>query len=913
LELTMALAIGTRLGAYEITGMLGVGGMGEVYRATDTNLKRDVAIKILPRAFAGDADRIARFQREAEALAALNHPNIAQIYGLERSSETTALAIELVEGPTLADRIAAGPIPAAESLNIAMQIADALEAAHAQNIVHRDLKPGNVKLRPDGTVKVLDFGIATAPESRRATSGHSPTPLTPALTEQGVLLGTAAYMSPEQARGRAVDQRADIWAFGCVLYEMLTGQQAFGGEDVTTTLARVLERPASFDSLPKDLPTAVRQTLVLCLRKDPRARIRDIGDVRLALGGEFAPDGAGVQGGPERAKSVRRRALPLVAAALVAAAFAAAATWTLKPPPSEGPKPVMRWAQPLPDGARLPGFQTVAISRDGQRVLYATNRGLYLRTVDSLDAHVISGTAGDIIQSEVFSPDGEWIAFAEGRQLRQTATGVEVITQVRKISTAGGSAVTLASVATPLGMSWESDGRILYGAQDGVWQISANGSQPQRLFATDDFAYFPQLLPGGDWVLYTSVVPNRNRVGLITSATVVLHSISSGERRELAAGGPARYVPSGHIVYWNGGTLYAIPFDKQKFAAESGPTPVLEGVGGPQIQWDVSAAGNLVYVPGTVTAGDERPGLATENRAGELTPLNHARANYVTVRASPDGKRLAFDTDDGQEAIVWVQDASGASAPQRLTFKGNNRRPVWSPDGQRVAYQSDRDGVPAIYVQRVDGVGGAQRLTMPTKGETPYPESWSPDGKYLSFSVMSGERFTLWILSLDDGSASRFSTVESVEPPASAFSADGKWLAYHDLPSKGVQASINSGVFVEPFPATGARYQAPKVQVDFQPVWSRTGLELFYVPSVAGQQLAAVNVTTGSGLSFSAPTLTPFTLTGTCCSDHSRAFDALPNDDFVGPAIPGQAATPQREIQFVANWLEEVKQLAPAK
>jgi Tol biopolymer transport system component len=721
---------------------------------------------------------------------------------------------------------------------------------------------------------------------------------TPAMTEAGVVLGTAAYMSPEQARGKQVDQRADIWAFGCVLYEMLTGQLAFGGEDVTIVLARVLERPADFGALPKDLPSAVRQTLGLCLRKDPSERIRDIADVRLALAGKFAPDGTRADDTSERVQPIWRRALPIVAAALIATA----ATWALRLRPPTEPQPVMRWTQTLPDGVSLQG--PLAISPDGRRFVYNTNKGLYLRAVESFDAHVIPGTPGNIL-SAAFSPDGEWIAFVE--------FGIDVahrsFARVGKIPVAGGPAVTLTSVQSFSGISWTNDGGILAGGVEGVRQISANGGQPERLLADVGLAQLPQLLPGGDWVLYTSVPTNDTSYQPVPSSTVVLQSLSSGERREVAAGGPALYVRNGYIVYWRGGVLYAIPVDQQSFEAKGDPVPIVEGVG----RFDVSATA-LIYVPAPVATQTGQFELATADSAGQLTALDIARGPYRTVRASPDGKRIAFDTDDGHDAIVWIQDLSGGGAPQRLTFEGSNRLPVWSPDGQSIAYQSDRNGSAAIYVQRIDGAGGAQPLTMPADGKTPLPESWSPDGKYLSFAVADGSRFTLWILSLDDGSATRFGAVESVEPTGSTFSPDGKWLAYHTAPSQGSQMTTSTGVFVEPFPATGARYQAPKVQIDFHPVWSRTGLELFYMTAAATGQLAAVTIAAGSGLSFSAPTLIPFRLNGGRPSAISRAFDVLPNGRFVGPALPGDAETSSRpEIRFVANWSEELKQRAPTK
>jgi hypothetical protein len=405
----MALVSGTRFGSYQVAESIGSGGMGEVYRAIDTELKREVALKLLPQVFTDDADRVMRFQREAETLAALNHPNIAHVYGLERGEGGTVIVMELVEGPTLADRIAQGPVPYDEALGIAMQVADALEAAHGRGIVHRDLKPANIKVRPDGTVKVLDFGIATAPESRTATSGRrSPALLTPALTEAGILLGTAAYMSPEQARGKPVDERADIWAFGCLLYEMLTGQPAFAGEDVTTTLARVLERDAKLDSLPQVIPPVVRHTIKLCLQKEIKKRIADIRDVRLALEGKFEIEAHGAEGGDAGSRAKRRLALPMTAAVVLTGIVAGIVAWGLWPEPA----PIRRLVYVIPESHafRNVGFPIMALSPDGGRFVYNTTDGLYVRSMDELEARLVPGTEENLF-NPFFSPDGQSVAY----------------------------------------------------------------------------------------------------------------------------------------------------------------------------------------------------------------------------------------------------------------------------------------------------------------------------------------------------------------------------------------------------------------------------------------------------------------------------------------------------------------------
>ena len=498
----MALASGTRLGPYEITAQIGVGGMGEVYRATDTKLDRDVAIKVLPESLAADPDRIARFQREAKTLASLNHPNIAQIHGLEESEGIKALVMELVEGPTLADRIAQGAIPVDETLPVAKQIAEALEAAHEQGIIHRDLKPANVKLRPDGVVKVLDFGLAKALEPTSAMSpemSQAPTITTPAMTQAGMILGTAAYMSPEQARGKPVDKRADIWAFGCVLFEMLTAKRAFEAEDVSLTLAAVLRAEVDWTLLPQELSPALRTFLVRCLQKDPKQRVHDIADVRLALEGAF--ETAATQAAESRAvaQPVWGQALPVASAtAVVAILVTGLVGWSLWP--AAEPQPVIRSVHDLPDGRVFQNtmFPVVSFASDGQRLVYNGTGGLYLRAMDALEDRVIPGTEAQRGRnSPFFSPDGESVAFF------RASTGARG--ELVRMAVTGGPVVKLADTALPLGGTWGDDGTILYGQPDGIWQVSENGGEPRHLIATDEGeqAFGPQRLPGGDWVLFT--------------------------------------------------------------------------------------------------------------------------------------------------------------------------------------------------------------------------------------------------------------------------------------------------------------------------------------------------------------------------------------------------------------------------
>jgi serine/threonine-protein kinase len=895
----MTLASGTRFGSYEITAPLGAGGMGEVYRARDTALKREVAIKVLPATLADDTERLARFQREAELLAALNHPNIAQVYGLEKSGGMTALVMELVPGQSLVERLSRGALPIDDALAIAGQIADALEAAHGRGIVHRDLKPANIQLTPNGTVKVLDFGIAKALDTR-TTGSASAAPTTPALTEAGIVLGTAAYMSPEQARGRPVDQRADIWAFGCVLYELLTGRLAFGGDDATLALARILERDPDFGALPKATSPAVRRTLELCLEKDPRKRLADIRDVKLSLAGRFAP--------PAQVKRRDVSWLPItVAASAVALALGAAvsglAAWNLKPEA----RPVIRAAHAFPEGTVVRALvgRALAVAPDGNSFIYTGPDGFYLRRLDELDERIIVGSPGEVDllnANPTFSPDGRWLAYFYGGQLR-------------RIAITGGVSSALAPVylVRPAGISWEADGTIIYAQDDSIWRVAETGGTPQRVVAAETGeAMAPQLLPGGEWILYTLFFPET------TTSEIRIASVATGEQRTLRTNAAAgHYVKTGHLLYTMDGVLSAAPFDVQSLELTGASVPVvggvrtlISGVG----QYDVSASGTLVYLPGPVE-GRVDVSVLLGDASGNALPTNVPRGLYRHVRAAPGGGRIAVDSDDGREGIVWVYDLATDGAMQRLTFEGRNQFPVWSPDGERVAFQSTRGGDAAIWVQRVDGTGSAQRLTTPNEGEAHVPEDWSPDGEFLAVSIMREGRYALASLSVRENALTPLGSFVSEEPTSATFSSDGRWIAYYLLPPEADPTGPSVGVFIEPFPPNGARYQAPKVSRDFQPAWSPEGVDLYYIPTAASEQIARVRVSTEGGLSFGTPTLLPFVVGAQRLSGQTRAFDVLADGRFIGlgagPAERLALRAPQ--VRFVVNWLEELERLVPTE
>ena len=941
----MGLTPGSRFGSYEIQSPLGAGGMGEVYRATDTTLDRDVAIKVLPEGYANDPERLARFQREAKTLAALNHPHIAQIFGLERIDGVSALVLELVEGATLAEQIAGHGLPVDDALRVAQQIADALEAAHAQDIVHRDLKPANIKVTADGTVKVLDFGLAKivgAPQGT-GTGSTDPSPLagltlsptitTPAMTQLGVILGTAAYMSPEQAKGREADERSDVWAFGCVLFEMLTGTRAFDGEDVSETLASVIKSEPDWSRLPADLPVAIRTLLQRCLVKDRRARVSGIAVAKFVLAEASALVAPSTQvvatkDAPANARHSGLTRTLFVAGALLLAVLSGVAAWWLKPVATS---PHVAFSVTIPERQLLSstGRQMLAISPDGSQVVYVAaetvrqgvpagvGQRLYLRSLSEFEPHPIPGS--DLpggIGSPVFSPDGKSIAFYSTDGLKRIPVG-------------GGTPVSICPADNPYGATWDESG-IIFGQTRGVFRCPATGGTPEQLVSIaqgEQRVYGPQLLPGGQSVLFT-LVKITDLAERWDRGQIIVQSLTSKMRTTILTGASdARFLQTGHLIYAAGGNLFAAPFDPVRLAITGGKVGVLEGVRRASVaqtgatQLSISGNGTLVYVPGpTGTTLSDRL-LALADRSGTVTRLKLPPNPYVHVRAARKGSRIVFDTDTGKESVVWTHDLGASSEPIRLTFAGKNGFPIISPDGEQVAYQSDRDGDLAIFMQRADGSGQAERLTKPEKGHAHVPESWSPDGRQISFSVSNGMNLSLWTLTLADRKTTQFGAVQTQsEPIGSVFSPDGHWIAYHsarrsagDAPSAG-----NTGVYVEPVPSNGTLYQAPHLNLDFHPVWSPDGKELIYVPLAASGQLAAVSVTPRTIVPFGTPKLLPAAVTMGRTSGLTRGFDILPDGRFIGAVAmtdenESSNATNSREMRVVLNWLDELKRLVPVK
>ncbi|MEQ1758185.1 MAG: protein kinase [Vicinamibacterales bacterium] len=918
----MSLTPGTRLGSYEITAQIGVGGMGEVYRATDTNLKRQVAIKVLPATVAQDADRLARFQREAEVLAALNHPHIAAIYGLEKTPEFTALVMELVEGDDLSQLIArrAGPtgpagLPLDEALPIAKQIAEALEAAHEQGIIHRDLKPANIKVRPDGTVKVLDFGLAKAlgPDGGQQAVGsrqgvalsQSPTITTPAMmTGVGMILGTAAYMSPEQAKGRVVDARADVWAFGAVLYEMLTGRRAFEADDVADTLAAVLRSDVQWSLLPAGLSPVIAMYLRRCLHKDLRQRIAHMQDVRLALEGAFETVTILPGAAAEASAAARpgwRRTLPWVAG-LAVAAFAAVAAWQLKPDP---PRPTARFTI-QPENQRFTvGWQLMALSPNGRNLVYAADQRLYLRSMSDFEVHEIPGSEGPLAgpaANPVFSPDGQMVAFYVNNG------------EIKRIALSGGAAVTVTRTADTVfsGMSWDEDSIVFAGRQR-ILRVSPAGGEPETLVTAgpDEVVSAPQLLPGGRAVLFSV---RKSSVLNWDQGQIVVQRLDSGERKTLVeTGAGGRYLSTGHLVYPVAGGLFAVPFDLASLSVTGGAVSIVEGVrrttnnanggafAGAQVSY--SATGSLAFVPGpsSITGTAD---LALFDRAGTAKPLGLRPGRYDSPRVSPDGNFVAFDSEDANGTAVWVYELAGGKVPQRLTFAGKSRYPIWSRDGLWVAFQSDREGDLAIFRQRADGSGQTERLTKPEPGAEHIPQSWSKDGVHLLFSVTKDKGSTLRTLNMQDRQVVPFGDIQSIEPVEGVFSPDGQWVVYR---TKETQAP--GQVFVTRFPTTGEKYL---VCACGHAYWSPRGNELL-VNTGAGRS-AVIPVTTAPRVTFGQAVDFPRGLRRELSpSITRREADSMPDGQHVIGVMTEVSVAPTVQINIVQNWFEELKRLVPTQ
>jgi serine/threonine protein kinase len=829
----MTLSARTKIGPYEIVAPLGAGGMGEVYRARDSKLSRDVAVKVIPAEFASDSDRMARFSREAQVLASLNHPNIAHIYGLEDSGGVRALVMELVEGTTLAERIAMGPLPLEESLSIAKQIAEALEFAHDRGIIHRDLKPANVKITPDGAAKVLDFGLAKALDESPAAGDitNSPT-LTMGATRAGVILGTAAYMSPEQARGKSADRRADIWAFGVVLYEMLSGKRLYAGETAQDTLAHVITKEPTWETLPSGTPTPIRHLIERCLTKDPRSRLQAIGEARIIIERYLANPSASTSS-IERfivPKSESRRSVPWIVAGVCFAVALAMLMWTFLHRENADERIVAAQIPPPPGMVfslyGTVGFGPPLLSPDGSKLAFVAagpdgRRRLWVRPLQSTVARALEGTDGASMQ--FWSPDSQNLGFfANGK--------------MKRISAAGGASLDLADVGGIVlrGGAWGADDIILYTPTpaSGLYRVSANstGNAPQQVTTLNKSRKevshrWPQFLPDGKHFLFyinSSIAEN--------SGTYVGSMSGSEPKPIFRSNRIALYAPPGYLLFLREAVLMAQPFDHNSFQLSGDPAPLLNHVLGGSAafysgNYSVSSVGGLLVYDG----GDASVASAHLNwydRSGTQLADLGLSGEFESTQISPDGRKLAVTVIDPVTSAydIWIQDLEKGTR-SRLTFQQGsvNVAPAWSPDGKTIFFQSNMGGGIALYQMASDGSGNPSLVYAETSSSLRVPRL-SRDGRYMVFHKQStsGSPIEIWALPLF-GDRTTFPVVQGhADSSVPDFSPDGKWLAY---------ASLESGrneVYVIPFGHPGAKHQVSTDGGDL-PRWRADGKELFFL------------------------------------------------------------------------------------
>jgi serine/threonine-protein kinase len=895
----MSLTPGTRLGAYEITVRLGAGGMGEVYRARDTRLDRDVAIKVLPETFASDPERIARFQREAKTLALLNHPHIGAIYGLEESNGLKALVLELVEGPTLADRIAQGPISLDEALPIAKQIAEALETAHEHGIIHRDLKPANIKLKSDGTVKVLDFGLAKAVESSsvRPDLSASPTITSPAMTMGGVILGTAAYMSPEQARGKPADTRSDLWAFGCILYEMLTSKMAFEGEDVAEVLAHILTREPDWTRLPISTPIALRRLLRRALQKEKKNRLAHASDVRLELEDALKSPELEQKIDPPAGASRRPHLSTALITGMSSALVASVLVWFAAHSRPTVPT-VMRLAVPLITPITVDSSMLeIALSPNGERIAYLggpVQSQLYLRALNEDNPTAFDGTTG--ARSPFFSPDSEWIGYVQGQDLK-------------KVSIHGGPPATICSKCAGglRGASWSSQGTVVFsanGGDTGLLQVSAEGGATVELTKIDRANgeashVWPELLPDGEAVIFTVFFRDATQ-----APQIALRDLRTGAQKTLIRGGRnARYLSAGLLVYGAGNDLYAARLDQSELVVTGSPRRVLDSIAvkgqiGPAV-FSLSRGGSLLYLTGDAQTTSHT--LLWVDRLGHEERIAAPPRAYVHARLSPDGERAALDVRD-QENDIWIWDFS-RNVLTRFTFdQGRDEAPAWTPDGRRLAFASSRfgGGKVDLFWQAADGTGTAEPIGTSASFASPY--SFAPDGKMLvvrEATSSSGSDLSVVPLGADRTRKPLLHT--PFKEMNAEISPDGRWLAYDS------DESQQSQVFVRPFPDVQMGRWQISTNGGSQPVWSRNGKELFYVDGLG--RIVAVPIQPGIRLMTGSPSVIvehPYAIvTGAIY----RTYDVSPDGRrflMISDRVATDGKPNVAQLNLVLNWSEEL-------
>jgi len=908
----MSLAPDQRLAQYRLVAKIGEGGMGVVWRAVDTTLGREIAIKVLPEAVAVDADRLARFEREARVLASLNHPGIATVYGLHADQGIHFLAMELLAGEDLAQRLERGPILPEAAATIALQVAEALEAAHESGVIHRDLKPANIQVSPDGNAKVLDFGLAKAldPELGSGDASLSPT-ITSLGTAVGVILGTAAYMSPEQIHGRRVDRRADIWGFGCVLHEMLAGRRPFHGESVSDTLAAVLRVEPEWESLPASTPEALRRLLRRCLQKDPRKRLQAIGEARLMLQEYLAdPQGTSAASAPATvaAAPATARWLPWVLTALLAA-VAGAAIWR-GGAPAPRPEPLLRLEVRLAAKGEIPRElgTGVLVSPDGRTLVFLAGEGdksqLYLRRLDRLDSVPLAGTEGAL--GPFFSADGRSVGFFAGSKLR-------------KVDLDGGTPpLSICDVGSALltrGATWGADGTMVYSPalESGLMRVPAGGGVPEPLTALDASRKerthrWPQFLPDGKSVVYAVQMQSQ----AYDAGRIDVVSLATGERKTLVEGGAfPRYSPTGHLLFLHEGTLQAAPFSLARLEVTGPPRPVLENVlsstGGQEVsdgsaQYDLSPSGLLAYRIGTPFRGDQE--MLWMDRDGHATSVGVKPGAFSSPAISPRGDRVAVAVETGTGTDLWVYEIERGTL-SRLTFDGaENSYPVWSPDGTELVFSSTRDGgVPNVFRVRADGTGQPTRLTTSAKPQ--FPTSWSRDGRTLL--LMERDPTGAWdVVQLPTGADATVAPIVNTTSleAGGVFSPDGRYLAY---------VSNETGtfeIFVRAFPGPGGKWQISASGGGLVR-WSPDGRELAFCD---GRAVFVVPVETGDG--------------GFRAGQPQRLFDAGFQVDLAGSNFAfapdgkrflllspprNQTTSVDTSVTLVFGWLDELRRLLPTE
>ncbi len=909
------MEIGSQLKHYTITAKLGEGGMGQVFRAEDTILKRDVALKVLPPDVAGDPDRMRRLEREAQLLAQLDHPNIAAIHGLDESDGVRFLVMQVAEGQTLHERLDAGPMGLAEALPLALQIACALETAHDKGVVHRDLKPANIMVADDGSVKLLDFGLAKvfSGDTSGSTSRISESPTELASTLPGLILGTAGYMSPEQARGRSVDRRTDVWAFGCVLFEMLTAQRTFAGETVTDILGAIVHHEPDWDLLPADTPRRIRALLHRCLRKDASRRIQAIGDARVSIE-EYLEDpqaAEAILGDGSAGQPWWRTILPWGVAAIALLSLGAVLL-TGDAAPVAPPTLRLDMAIGVADDLRdLSLGSSLVLSPDGSQIVVATGNSedsrLQIRHLDSIGASTLTGGG---TYNPFFSPDGAWVGFA-------------LTNSLQKVPATGGTPLRIVDVDRSRGADWGEDGRIVFAPSpnSGLMMVSADGGEASPVTTLDESVgeathRWPQLLPGGRKVLFTAHV---SATGGFDAATIKVVDLDSGTQTIVYRGGYyGRYVESGHLLFVNQGTLFAVPFDLDSLEVAGSTAPVAENVaddpGSGGAQFDVSSNGILVHRRGTSGPG-QYPAVWLD-RDGQTSTLLAEPRTYVESRVSPDGRRVAMTELNNDNWDVWVYDLTRGTRT-RLTFEDGIEGPaVWSPDSSELIYSSDADGSDDLWRKAADGSGEAVQLTK--EDVQIFVSDWSADGRYvLALRGGAADAAAGWAGGADIGYldlkaeeiklvpflATRFQESEA------AFSPNGRWVAYQS------NESGRTEVYVRPFPAAGGRWQVSDEGGAYAR-WAANGRELYYRTD---EGIMVVSITDDGSFTASRPRLltagnflggsTGVAVAGSTFAD----YDVAPDGRFVMFPSSGDEAPNIQLARVVVNWFDELRRLVPRR